>query len=73
MCNCNQKRATYLDENRNAKKGMVKVILKDNNPLVVNGNITGRMYIFKKKNDVNWIDERDIVDITGIKELRVIY
>lgn len=74
MCNCcNQKRAAYSSENSNSKKGMVKVILKENSPLIVNGNVTGRMYIFNKINDVNWIDNRDILSLTENNKLHIVY
>lgn len=70
---CNQKRATYSSENSNSKKGMVKVVLKENKQMVINGNVTGRMYVFNKKNDVNWVDERDALNLNEVKELQVLY
>ena len=71
MCNCNQKRALYSSKEDPAQKGMVKVKLVENNPLVVNGNITGRMYVFRNINDINWVDKRDATAIKKINGLQV--
>lgn len=73
MCNCNQKRASYSFENDQSQKGMVKVILIDDRPQVVNGNVTGRRYVFRKYNDVNWVDKRDAISMKEIKGLQVTY
>jgi len=73
MCNCNKKRATYARENDSSRKGMVKVVLVDNNPLVLNGNVTGRMYVFRKIHDLNWVDKRDAESMEEIKGVQVVY
>ena len=73
MCNCNQQRASYSLENDQSKKGMVKVILINDHPRVVNGDVTGRMYVFRKYNDVNWVDKRDAVSMKNIRGLQVTY
>ncbi len=72
MCNCNQKRVTYTSQHTNAEKGMVKVTLIENKPIVVNGDITGRMYVFRHINDFNWVDKRDALSITHYKQLQVL-
>ena len=73
MCNCNQKRAIYSSENNKSPKGMVRVILKENTPMVLNGDITGRMYVFRKVNDVNWVDRRDLMSIKEINGMELYY
>ena len=73
MCNCNQKRAAFSSGNTQPQKGMVKVTLTDNTPMVLNGNITGRMYVFKKVNDLNWVDRRDVMNMHGISGLQIFY
>jgi hypothetical protein len=40
--------------------------------MVLNGDITGRMYIFRELNDVIWVDNRDAAGMKGIKELQII-
>ncbi|MCD4734633.1 MAG: hypothetical protein K8R53_01195 [Bacteroidales bacterium] len=52
---------------------MVKVLLKENKPMVINGDITGRMYVFRKINDINWVDKRDIVGIRETTSLQISY
>lgn len=71
MCNCNQKRAMLISHDDHFQKGMVKTVLLENNPLVINGDITGRMYIFRKSGDVNWVDKRDIIGIKSMKALKI--
>lgn len=73
MCNCNQKRTAYSAGSRPSQKGLVKVILTDNEPQIVNGNVTGRMYVFRNINDTNWVDNRDAISMKGIKGLQIIY
>ncbi len=73
MCNCNQKRAIYSSEKSQLQKGMVKVKLTENTPMALNGNITGRMYVFRNMNDINWVDKRDAMDMKGINGLQVFY
>jgi len=73
MCNCNKKRAAYVSGNDQSRKGMVKVVLIKNKPLVLNGNVTGRMYIFRNLNDINWVDKRDAMDMEVIKDLQIVY
>ena len=73
MCICNQKRAMYSPGSSQPQKGMVKVQLLDNNPVVINGDITGRMYVFRHINDFNWVDKRDAISLQEISGLQVIY
>jgi hypothetical protein len=73
MCNCNQKRAMYTSENNQLQKGKVKVMLINNTPMILNGNITGRMYVFRNLNDVNWVDKRDVISMKEINELQIFY
>jgi hypothetical protein len=44
-----------------------------NTPMVINGDITGRMYIFRKKDDINWVDKRDVISMKGIDVLQIFY
>jgi hypothetical protein len=62
----------YSSQNSQLQKGTVKVILVRNTPMVVNGNVTGRMYVFRNKNDVNWVDNRDAISMKGINGLQVL-
>lgn len=71
MCNCNQKRAMYSQANNASPKGMVKVKLTENNPLVLNGDVTGRTYIFRNLNDINWVDNRDVLSMKDINGLQI--
>lgn len=73
MCNCNQQRTVYLSDNNQSQKGMVKVKLIQNNPMVLNGNITGRMYVFRNINDCNWVDKRDVMSMKEINGLQIFY
>lgn len=73
MCNCNQKRASYSFENEQSRKGMVKVMLVEHQPQVINGDVTGRMYVFRNINDVNWVDKRDAAGMGEIRGLQVMY
>jgi hypothetical protein len=73
MCNCNKKRAAYTAGNDQSRKGMVKVVLIENKPQVLNGNVTGRMYVFRSLNDLNWVDKRDVIGMEEVKGLQVVY
>lgn len=73
MCNCNQQRASYSSGNDNAQTGMVKVKLIEDSAIVLNGDVTGRMYIFRNINDTNWVDKRDAVSMKGMKGLQIFY
>jgi hypothetical protein len=73
MCNCNQKRTQYTSENNEIQKETVKVMLIGNTPMVINGDITGRMYVFRNKNDINWVDKRDVITMKGIDGLQIFY
>ncbi len=73
MGNCNQKRAIYSSGNNKSQKGMVKVKLTENTPMVINGNITGRLYVFGNINDINWVDERDVMSMKEINGLQIFY
>ena len=71
MCNCNKQRAAYSSANRQVPKGMVKVQLIKNKPVAMNGNITGRMYIFRTAHEVQWVDKRDALQMMEKEELQV--
>jgi hypothetical protein len=70
MCNCNQKRTAYSTQN-DMSKGLVKVMLIQNGSLVLNGDITGRTYVFRTTNDVNWVDSRDVISMKKQKGLQI--
>jgi hypothetical protein len=72
MCNCNQKRAAYLAATSPSYRGMVKVMLLSPEPMVLNGNITGRMYLFRKKNEMVWVDKRDAISMLELPGLQVV-
>lgn len=73
MCNCNKKRAAYSAGNNQPQKGTVKVVLVENKPKTLNGNVTGRMYVFNKIHDINWVDRRDAVGMEEVKGLQVVH
>jgi hypothetical protein len=64
MCNCNQKRTAYTSakssDRSQATTGMVQVRMVQKQPLVITGDVSGRVYEFKQKNDINWVDRRDL-------------
>jgi hypothetical protein len=72
MCNCNQQRSMYFDANNQNPKGMVRVKLIKNESIVLNGDITGRTYIFRAINDINWVDKRDAMSLTESQGLQLI-
>ena len=63
----------YSSENHQSQKGVVKVKLTENNPMVLNGNITGRIYVFRNINDLNWVDKRDVMSMKEINGLQIFY
>lgn len=78
MCNCNKKRMSlsvnedpYYKNYKNFKN-LVKIKLKGKDPLIINGSITGRTYIFKSKGDINWVDKRDADDFEFNKDVIII-
>ena len=73
MCNCNQQRAMLTSGNTQSRNGVVKVMLTENTPMIFNGNITGRMYVYRNRNDYNWVDKRDVMSMKEIPGLQVIY
>jgi len=73
MCNCNQQRMMYSSGNSHSQNGMVKVQLIQNNPHVLNGNITGRTYVFRKINDINWMDRRDVMSMKETTGLQILF
>lgn len=72
MCNCNQQRSMYSQSNKQTPIGMVKVKLTENKPLVLNGDITGRTYIFRNLNDIHWVDKRDVMSMKNISGLQIV-
>jgi hypothetical protein len=76
MCNCNQKRTAYTSAKSSAGDavtGMIQVRLVQKKALVVTGDITGRVYEFNNKNDINWVDKRDLPNIAELKGLVVLH
>jgi hypothetical protein len=73
MCNCNQKRAMYSSGNSHSQNGMAKVKLIQTEPIVLNGNITGRMYRFRNINDINWVDRRDLMSMKETTGLQIFF
>jgi hypothetical protein len=76
MCNCNQKRATYTSANspgRDAQLGMRQVRMVQKEALTITGDITGREYLFRRINDINWVDKRDLPYMTHFKGLIVLH
>jgi len=64
MCNCGQKRISLKTMEDSIYKNNVKYKLIADKPVVINGSVTGRTYIFREKGDINYVDRRD----TGIFE-----
>ncbi len=74
MCNCNQQRAAYTTQyHSQPQKGVVKVKLTGNKPIVISGNFTGRTYAFRKTNDMNLVDSRDMISMKEMDGLLVMY
>ncbi len=63
----------YSTNNNQTQKGLVKVKLIQKNPIILNGNITGRTYEFKKINDFILVDKRDAQGMDNIAGLQIIY
>lgn len=72
MCNCNSKRTSYLTHPAPNKRGMVKIILIENPPRVLNGEITGRTYIFSKLQEILWVDKRDSYQMQAVPGLQIL-
>lgn len=75
MCNCNQKRGSLSSASNNtevAPLGSRQVKLIKEGVYTIRGNTTGRVYLFRKINDVNWVDQRDLMYMQDVKELQVI-
>jgi DNA/RNA endonuclease YhcR with UshA esterase domain len=74
MCNCNQKRAALhtTSVDRNAVHGMRQVRLVQQEPLTLTGDVTGRVYEFREKNDINWVDKKDLVLMEKLQGVQVI-
>lgn len=72
MCNCNQK-VSYSSPNQAKQAGAVLVKLIGKDSIVMNGSITGRMYIFRNINDTNWVDKRDALALEKVDGLMVVY
>lgn len=62
----------YSQSNKQTPIGMVKVKLTENKPLVLNGDITGRTYIFRNLNDIHWVDKRDVMSMKNISGLQIV-
>ena len=73
MCNCNQTQTAFRSADDPFRKGMVKVTLIEDKPMALNGNFTGRLYLFRNMHDFNWVDTRDASDMKGIEGLSVVY
>ena len=73
MCNCKQQRASYTSQAKPVQTGMIKAKLIQDKPLVLNGDITGRMYVFRNINDIIWVDRRDAMSMKANKEIEISY
>lgn len=73
MCNCNQQRAMYKTTDNRRQSGSVKVMLVKNKAVTINGDVTGRLYLFRNKNDTLWIDAGDAAYMRGNKDLQVFF
>ncbi|MBA3704353.1 MAG: hypothetical protein H0W84_00190 [Bacteroidetes bacterium] len=58
---------------RDANRGMNQVKLVQQDPLKINGDVTGRIYEFKKMNDIIWVDKRDLMGMKTIKGLQLFF
>lgn len=73
MCNCNQKRASYSSgPQAEASAGMRQVKLVQKGLFTITGDVTGRVYVFKKINDIVWVDKRDLVYMEEVEELQLL-
>ena len=72
MCNCNQQRAAYASQKVSEQRGMVKVQLIENKPMILRGKKTGRLYKFKNINEIILVDKRDAINYKEIEELIII-
>lgn len=75
MCNCNQKRETYKSANssRTAARGLIKVKLVGETPMALNGQVTGRNYLFRNQYDEHWVDKRDAMYMKEISGLQLFF
>jgi len=73
MCNCNNQRSIYNEENNQSLNGKVKFMLTVDTTMELFGDITGRRYFFKAKNSILMVDRRDALNMYDIKELQVIH
>ena len=71
MCNCNQKRAMYTSTGNSSQRSMVRAVLIRKKPMVLNGDVTGRMYVFRNFNDTAWVDRRDAATMAELDGLRI--
>jgi hypothetical protein len=51
---------------------MRQVKLVQKGLFTITGDITGRVYVFKKINDINWVDKRDVVYMEKVEELQLL-
>lgn len=79
MCDCNQKRMAFVAGNsrnraeEDVHRGMNQVKLIQKEALEINGDVTGRTYLLKKKNDIVWVDKRDLSGMKDIKGLKLFF
>ena len=50
---------------------MVRAVLIRKKPMVLNGDVTGRMYVFRNFNDTAWVDRRDAATMAELDGLRI--
>ncbi len=73
MCNCNKRRTQYASQTNASPKGMVQVKLLENRSMVLNGQVTGRLYTFRTQNDINWVDRRDALWMKDLEGLQIFF
>jgi hypothetical protein len=77
MCNCNKGRKSLAASSgatstSRSISSQVAVKLTGAGPITITGSVTGKIYSFRKTNDVNMVDKRDAVYMRNIGTLSVI-
>lgn len=75
MCNCNQKRETFksTSDSRTGTRNLIKVKLISDTPMALNGQVTGRNYLFRNQYDEHWVDKRDAMYMKEISGLQLFF
>jgi hypothetical protein len=76
MCNCNGRKSLVtssgVTSTSRSTGSQVAVKLIGSGPIIITGSVTGKIYSFRKTNDVNMVDKRDAVYMRNIGTLSVI-